>query len=46
MLISVKDLDVQKPATLYFKMYFKGKTYDMNTSATGSHLLFLEWQNC
>jgi hypothetical protein len=32
--IPVGDLDVQKPTTLYFQIYFKGKTYDMNVSAT------------
>jgi hypothetical protein len=32
--IPVKDLDVQKPTTLYFQIYFKGKDYDMNVSAS------------
>ncbi len=30
--IPVKDLDVQKPTTLYFTLYFKDKDYDMNIS--------------
>jgi hypothetical protein len=32
--IPVNDLDVQKPTTLYFQLYFKDKTYDMNVSAS------------
>jgi hypothetical protein len=32
--IPVKDLDVQKPTTLYFQLYFKDKTYDMNISVS------------
>jgi len=32
--IPVGDLDVQKPTTLYFQIYLKGKKYDMNVSAS------------
>jgi len=32
--IPVKDLDVQKPTTLYFTIYFEGKDYDMNISTS------------
>jgi hypothetical protein len=32
--IPVNDLDVQKPTTLYFQLYFIGETYDMNVSVS------------